>query len=86
MNNYTYEPKTFLKKILIVMIPVTPHLANECLDKFSVKKEELSWPKVNKRFGNKIWIKHENHTSIGSFKIRSSLNLIRVKSKKNDSF
>ena len=47
---------------------------------------QISWPKVNKRFGNKIWIKHENHTSIGSFKIRSSLNLIRVKSKKNDIF
>ena len=42
---------------------------------------QISWPKVNKRFGNKLWIKHENHTSIGSFKIRSSLNLIRVKSK-----
>ena len=40
---------------------------------------QISWPKVNKRFGNKIWIKHENHTSIGSFKIRSSLNLIQKK-------
>ena len=47
---------------------------------------QISWPKVNKRFGNKLWIKHENHTAIGSFKIRSSLNLIRVKSKSNDIF
>ncbi len=47
---------------------------------------QISWPKVNKRFGNQIWIKHENHTSIGSFKIRSSLNLIRVKSKINNIF
>ena len=54
--------------------------------KYIYPTPQISWPKVNKRFGNKIWIKHENHTSIGSFKIRSSLNLIRVKSKKNDSF
>ncbi len=47
---------------------------------------QISWPKINNRFGNKIWVKHENHTSIGSFKIRSSLNLIRVKSKSNDIF
>ena len=53
--------------------------------KYITSTPQISWPKINKRFGNNIWVKHENHTCIGSFKIRSSLNLIRVRSK-NDIF
>ena len=30
------------------MMPVIPHLANECLDK--IKKNLLTWPSVNKNF------------------------------------
>ena len=33
-------------KILILMLPVAPHLASECLDDINFKKE-LSWPDVN---------------------------------------
>ena len=41
--------KENFEKILIVMMPVIPHLANECLDK--IKKEgKLAWPSVNKNF------------------------------------
>ena len=42
---------------------------------------QIYWPKIYKRFGNKVWVKHENHSIIGSFKIRSGLNLIKHESK-----
>ena len=47
-KNYNNLEENF-KKILIVMCPVTPHLANECLRNFGVK-EELTWPKVNTKY------------------------------------
>ncbi len=40
-NNY--------KKILTIMTIVVPHLANECLNIFSVK-DQLKWPVLNKKF------------------------------------
>ena len=47
---------------------------------------QIYWPKVFKRFGCKVLIKHENHTPIGSFKIRSSLTLIKNQLTKNINF
>jgi threonine dehydratase len=41
------------------VVPVTP---------------QFSWPLLNSRTGCKLWVKHENHTAIGSFKIRGALN------------
>jgi len=37
---------------------------------------QYSWPLLNARAGCELWVKHENHTAIGSFKIRGSLNYI----------
>ena len=37
------------KKILITMLPVIPHLANECLEKINEKKD-IKWPIVNNKF------------------------------------
>ena len=37
------------KKILIVMMPVIPHIINECLESLN-EKDEISWPKVNEKF------------------------------------
>ncbi len=34
---------------------------------------QYSWPLLNARAGCKLWVKHENHTAIGSFKIRGAL-------------
>jgi len=36
-------------KMLIVMLPVVPHIASECLEKFLNNKNFL-WPEVNKKF------------------------------------
>ena len=46
----SYSSKTILnnyKKILICMIPVTPHFANECISKLS-DETQLKWPDIDK--------------------------------------
>ncbi|WP_420549735.1 threonine dehydratase [Curvivirga sp.] len=32
-----------------------------------------SWPLINETVGTEVWVKHENHTPIGAFKIRGGL-------------
>ncbi|MSU46590.1 MAG: threonine dehydratase [Lacunisphaera sp.] len=34
---------------------------------------QFSWPLLNARAGGELWVKHENHTPIGSFKVRGAL-------------
>ncbi|HEY1764416.1 MAG TPA: threonine dehydratase [Opitutaceae bacterium] len=38
---------------------------------------QYSWPLLNARAGCELWVKHENHTAIGSFKIRGAVCYIR---------
>lgn len=38
---------------------------------------QYTWPLMNQRLGAELWIKHENHTPIGAFKIRGSLAYFR---------
>jgi len=45
----------------------------------------LSWPLLNRRAGGETWIKHENHTPIGAFKVRGGLvYLTRLKAENPD--
>lgn len=37
---------------------------------------QFSWPLLNARLGSELWVKHENHTAIGSFKIRGAFHYI----------
>src|SRR5258708_14599987 len=37
---------------------------------------QFSWPLLNERTGCELWVKHENHTAIGSFKMRGAFNYI----------
>lgn len=37
---------------------------------------QYSWPLLNRRLGTKAWVKHENHTPIGAFKVRGGLNFL----------
>src|SRR5271170_1342782 len=37
---------------------------------------QFSWPLLNARAGCELWVKHENHTAIGSFKIRGALHFM----------
>src|ERR1700743_3556366 len=34
---------------------------------------QYSWPLLNARAGAEVWVKHENHTPIGAFKVRGGL-------------
>jgi len=34
---------------------------------------QYSWPLINEALGCKVWIKHENHTPTGAFKVRGGL-------------
>ncbi|HEY1160956.1 MAG TPA: threonine dehydratase [Terracidiphilus sp.] len=34
---------------------------------------QYSWPLINERLGAEAWIKHENHTPAGAFKLRGAL-------------
>lgn len=35
------------------------------------------WPLLSERVGCEVWVKHENHTPVGAFKIRGGLNFIK---------
>src|SRR5215831_21137586 len=34
---------------------------------------QYCWPLLSRRVGTEVWVKHENHTPIGAFKIRGGL-------------
>jgi len=34
---------------------------------------QYSWPLMNARVGAEVWLKHENHTPVGAFKVRGGL-------------
>src|SRR6516162_7617803 len=34
---------------------------------------QIHWPLVSARAGTEVWIKHENHTPVGAFKLRGGL-------------
>ncbi|AHM02562.1 Threonine dehydratase [Roseibacterium elongatum DSM 19469] len=37
---------------------------------------QYAWPQLAARFGAEVWIKHENHTPTGSFKVRGAITFI----------
>jgi threonine dehydratase len=34
---------------------------------------QYTWPLINERLGAEAWVKHENHTPVGAFKLRGAL-------------
>jgi threonine dehydratase len=45
----------------------------------------IRWPLLQARTGAEVWVKHENHTPIGAFKIRGGLNFMaRLKAERPD--
>ncbi|HWW24132.1 MAG TPA: threonine dehydratase [Edaphobacter sp.] len=47
--------------------------AAELIYKTMPATPQYSWPLLNKRAGAEVWIKHENHSPVGAFKIRGGL-------------
>jgi len=37
---------------------------------------QYAWPLLAQRAGREVWVKHENHTPTGAFKVRGGLNLL----------
>ena len=37
---------------------------------------QYAWPLLGRRAGCEVWVKHENHTPTGAFKVRGGLNLV----------
>jgi threonine dehydratase len=44
---------------------------------------QFSWPLLNARAGREIWVKHENHTATGAFKIRGGLVMLDALKQRN---
>ena len=34
---------------------------------------QYAWPLLRERLGTEVWVKHENHTPLGAFKLRGGL-------------
>ncbi|MGH9559950.1 MAG: threonine dehydratase [Terracidiphilus sp.] len=49
------------------------HDAQNLIYRYMPPTPQYTWPLINQRLGTEVWIKHENHTPVGAFKIRSAL-------------
>src|SRR5262247_1441287 len=47
--------------------------AAELVHQFVPPTPQYSWPLINARAGCEVWVKHENHTPIGAFKVRGGV-------------
>ena len=48
-----YQKKTILenyKKILITMMPILPHLSNECFENIREEKDRIEWPRYDEKY------------------------------------
>jgi threonine dehydratase len=47
--------------------------SQNALYRFMPPTPQYSWPLINQRLGAEVWVKHENHSPVGAFKIRGAL-------------
>ena len=47
--------------------------AQQILYRYMPPTPQYSWPLLNERLGAEAWIKHENHSPVGAFKLRGAL-------------
>ncbi len=47
--------------------------AKQTISQYMPATAQYSWPLLNERIGKQVWIKHENHTPTGAFKVRGGL-------------
>ncbi len=53
--------------------PAQIHEAQSIIYRYMPATPQYSWPLINQRLGTEVWIKHENHTPVGAFKVRGAL-------------
>jgi threonine dehydratase len=47
--------------------------ASELVHRHVLPTPTLNWPQLSKALGAETWVKHENHTPIGAFKVRGGI-------------
>lgn len=47
--------------------------AAQLVHKVVLPTPQYAWPKLARRLGCRVWVKHENHTPTGAFKVRGGL-------------
>lgn len=53
--------------------PAQIHEAQSIIYRHMPATPQYSWPLINQRLETEVWIKHENHTPVGAFKVRGAL-------------
>lgn len=48
------------------------HHATEVVRAVMPPTPQYSWPLLNQRVGTEVWVKHENHSPVGAFKLRGA--------------
>ncbi len=77
-DNFRVDPKARSGNVaaMIENSPVTLEdleTAAEIVHRHFAPTPDIAWPLLSKRCGAEVWVKHENHTPIGAFKIRGGL-------------
>jgi threonine dehydratase len=49
------------------------HSAQTLVYRYIPATPQYTWPLINQRLGTEVWVKHENHTPVGAFKLRGAL-------------
>lgn len=62
-------------KAMHAMLPTLPEIENAAKIVYSAMPAtpQYCWPLLCERLGGEVWVKHENHTSVGAFKVRGGL-------------
>jgi threonine dehydratase len=50
--------------------------AHRLVTSYMTPTPQHAWPLLAERTGAQVWVKHENHTPTGSFKVRGALTFI----------
>jgi len=53
--------------------PSLIHEAQSVIYRYMPPTPQYTWPLLNRRLGTEAWVKHENHTPVGAFKLRGAL-------------
>ena len=49
------------------------HAAQTVIYRYMAPTPQYTWPLINQRLGTEVWVKHENYTPVGAFKLRGAL-------------
>lgn len=57
--------------------------ASELVYQYMLPTPQYNWPQLSQTLGTELWVKHENHTATGSFKIRGGITYLDWLKKNN---